>query len=223
MKERSILLALLALAGTACDDDDGTSDRGNDAGSDSAVADAGEFASCQRDQIASFPDYTGEPVWTEQQQMSCALACGMSPEAESEACIAANCPGFELFNQCVDGVLLSCLTTDDEEGACRTEWETFNCCVEDRCSEVPATEQDGCLNERCQPQLEDVNACLEENGDPNAQPPHPCIQRVVNRCIQQDAASSRDAGVMMPGTTDRENLLFVRQRNRRIDAFWWVR
>ncbi len=213
MKKLSLVAALLALAGAACGSDsdkksdtkgDGGGGGGNNNGDNGlAIPDAGggeqvPFPECPRDEVDAFPDYEGEPVWTSADQMACATACGMvTGEEESAACIEANCPDYEMFNDCVNGVLLSCLTADAKDGDCRGDWETYICCAEENCGTLTdGDEQQTCLDKSCKNYIEDVGTCIDENSDPNAQIPDPCIRKVFQRCIKP-AAPMGDAGTMM--------------------------
>ncbi len=197
MKKLSLVAALLALAGSACGSDgksDKKSDAGNANGGDNngnnvSIPDGGggeevPFPKCERDQVESYPDFDGPPVWTSQDQMNCATACGMAAEADSEACIMANCPGYEMFNDCVNGVLLSCLTGEGKDADCRSDWETYICCADDKCGMVAEAEQEACLDKNCMSYIDKVGECIDENGDPSAQIQPPCLRQVIQRCIK---------------------------------------
>lgn len=205
MKKLSLVAALLALAGSACGDDkksDDKSDGGSNNGGENnggenngdGGANNGEDAGPGCDiEIEAYPDYEGDAVWTIEQQQACADACGMVPEAEAEACIEANCPDYEKFNDCINGTLINCLTNDDKDGDCRADWETYICCAENNCADASEAEAQACLDKNCQAQIDTVGECVAEEGDFGAAIPNPCIRKAVDRCIKESA----DAGTPM--------------------------
>jgi hypothetical protein len=204
MKKLSLAVTVLALAAVGCDDDSSTTkaDAGMDSGQNTIPdANGGEpdpYPNCDRDGVESYPDYEGGPVWTSAQQMACGTACGMVPEAESEKCIMDNCPDYDKFNECANGVLLSCLTGSD--GDCRRIWENYICCADEAKCEESTTQEafDMCIDSNCQDRIGAVTTCIDEEADPNSQIPDPCIVQVFNRCIKPmtnlDAGMDDDAG-----------------------------
>jgi hypothetical protein len=186
MKKLSFAAAMIALASTACgsDGDKKDADKDVDAGGvvipeDASAGDPGDFPECPRDLVEAYPDFTGTAPWNEAQLEACQMKCGSDETCFTEE----NCTGFDMFNECFNGTLISCLTVD--KGVCRVEWEDYNCCADAfKCAAAANTTQeqyDACIEKNCASTLDDVGTCLRDGPDTIAG--MPCSDAAITTCL----------------------------------------
>ncbi len=110
------------------------------------------------------PGYQGQVYFTRQQFMQCLNLCGQNDACRNEA----NCPGIQSFNACIRQESLACSARPG--GACRIDFESFQCCSLERCVDDGA-----CVSQMCSFEAAVLKACLPKDYN--------CVSTAAELCF----------------------------------------
>lgn len=140
------------------------------------------YPKCDRTQTEKVIEgYTGDkPEFSMANLTACQMKCG-----QDDMCfVDANCPGLELWGDCVFENLLTCVGSEGK--TCRWEVENYDCCV--AASGCDLTSMDPtCVRSKCATDGMALSACLDTDI--------PCIQTARGQCFGAGYTPDPDGGV----------------------------
>jgi hypothetical protein len=181
-------MVLVALASACGDDDKGPKP---DAGRSDDAGLSPNGPGCD-EQIGVYPGYDGPLVWSEDDLAACEAAC---PDLQPASCRAEKCPNEQAFFACIDEELYACQTSPGQD--CRLEYEQWNCCFFDNCSEVQTDQEfQTCVADNCDAEFSTVEECyFSDTESPGFSR---CLNTAYDSCFGTPAPASCDRTMASP-------------------------
>lgn len=194
-----VVLACGVLWLSGCDDDESGGGAATDAGSEQdsgpiPVPDAATqsplYPDCQRDDILPPPtwDLDGDGVIDDPPATMAEVdACFMACDPLTQACVDSepDCSTFSDFNLCINLVSGNCASPVGEAITCYDEWQTYNCCIDERCDDAEDLGQ--CIGAQCSDEADEYFGCVDNNMN--------CLRSGLAVCIApEDEPVMGDAG-----------------------------